>query len=145
MKSEEFLPFTDDPPVIRTDFEDDAAWKVVCNLIRRPVNDAGQEFYAYVDFVENPIFRSRSEKELLEMVPPQYGHSFLFIIDRVATKGPEYPILVMDLRVQPGRTFRVIPSEVQDVENNLSIANMDFGEFADNVDQDGVFRGFKEE
>jgi len=28
------------------------------------------------------------------------------------------------------------------VENNLSIANMDFSEFADNVDKDGIFRGF---
>jgi hypothetical protein len=29
------------------------------------------------------------------------------------------------------------------VENNLSVANMDFHEFADNVEDDGVFRGFK--
>ena len=27
-------------------------------------------------------------------------------------------------------------------ENNLSIANMDFREFAESVDPDGVFRGF---
>jgi hypothetical protein len=27
------------------------------------------------------------------------------------------------------------------VENNLSLANMDFDEFADAVDADGVFRG----
>jgi hypothetical protein len=30
------------------------------------------------------------------------------------------------------------------VENNLSIANMGFDEFADAVYKDGVFRGFKE-
>jgi hypothetical protein len=28
------------------------------------------------------------------------------------------------------------------VENNLSIANMDFQDFVDYVDLDGVFRGF---
>jgi hypothetical protein len=28
------------------------------------------------------------------------------------------------------------------IENNLSTANMDFAEFADEVDDDGVFRGF---
>ena len=28
------------------------------------------------------------------------------------------------------------------VENNLSISNMDFYEFADNADADGIFRGF---
>jgi hypothetical protein len=29
------------------------------------------------------------------------------------------------------------------VGNNLSLANMDFHEFADNADPDGVFRGFR--
>ena len=144
MKSEELLPLTKDTPVVRTDFGDDAAWNAICALIRQPVNDAGEDFYAYVDFVDSPIFRDRSEQELLGMVPPQYGHTFLFIVDRAATKGPEFPILVMDLYAEPGRTFRVIPSEIQGVENNLSIANMHFCEFADNVDQDGVFRGFIE-
>ncbi|HLF89873.1 MAG TPA: hypothetical protein VI451_13065 [Anaerolineales bacterium] len=43
-----------------------------------------------------------------------------------------------------GREFRAIPSQIQGIENNLSIANMDFEEFADSVDEDGVFRGFPE-
>jgi hypothetical protein len=38
--------------------------------------------------------------------------------------------------------FRVIPSQMWSVENNLSIANMDFFEFADAVGDDGIFRGF---
>jgi hypothetical protein len=29
-----------------------------------------------------------------------------------------------------------------EIENNLSLANMDFEEFAEAVDPDGVFRGF---
>lgn len=37
--------------------------------------------------------------------------------------------------------FRVILSEIQRIENNLSIANVDFEEFAGSVDQDGGFRG----
>jgi hypothetical protein len=90
------------------------------------------------------IFRNRTEKELLAMVPPEYPHSFLFIVDRTAIEEPEFPVLVMDLFDEPGRTFRVIPHQIQGVQNNLSIANMDFYEFADNVDQDGVFRGFRE-
>jgi hypothetical protein len=48
----------------------------------------------------------------------------------------------MDLCNRRGRTFRAIPSQIQGIENNLSIANMDFYEFADWVDEDGVFRGF---
>ncbi|GAB4214988.1 MAG: hypothetical protein OHK0012_14070 [Synechococcales cyanobacterium] len=56
--------------------------------------------------------------------------------------NPEQPILVVDLIHEPGRTFRVIPGEIWAVENNLSIANMDFHDFANSVDPDGVFRGF---
>ena len=62
--------------------------------------------------------------------------------DRITLAQPNYPILVVDLYDQPGQTFRVIPAEMWGVENNLSIANMDFEEFADAVDQDGIFRGF---
>ncbi|HEU5457639.1 MAG TPA: hypothetical protein VFU68_03390 [Terracidiphilus sp.] len=142
MESEELFPFTGNTPVVRTCFDDDGAWNAVCNSIRQPVSNGGQNFFAYVEFVENPFFRNRTEKELLALVPPAYPHSFLFVVDRTAIEGPEFPVLVMDLFDEPGRTFRVIPSQIQGVQNNLSIANMDFYEFADNVDQDGVFRGF---
>jgi hypothetical protein len=39
--------------------------------------------------------------------------------------------------------FRALPSQIQSIQNNLSIGNMDFEEFANNIDPDGVFRGFK--
>ncbi|HET7601047.1 MAG TPA: hypothetical protein VFK09_12185 [Gemmatimonadales bacterium] len=51
---------------------------------------------------------------------------------------------MVDLYAEPGRTFRVVPRETWAVENNLSIANMDFAEFADRADPDGIFRGFPE-
>jgi hypothetical protein len=143
MAPKELLPFTKDTPVIRTDFEDDAAWKAICDLIRQPWREAGQDFYACVDFIDSPIFRNRTEQELLTMAPPDYWHSFLFVVDKTSRESAETPILVLDLRAEPGRAFRAIPSEVPGIENNLSIANMDFYEFADNVDHDGVFRGFK--
>ena len=47
-----------------------------------------------------------------------------------------------ELGEQVGRTFRSIPSEVEPIVANLSLANMDFAEFADNTDPDGIFRGF---
>jgi hypothetical protein len=48
----------------------------------------------------------------------------------------------VDLYESSGQEFRAVPSRVQSIENNLSIANMDFEEFAEAVDRDGVFRGF---
>ena len=69
---------------------------------------------------------------------------FVFIVDRTTFTNPEQPVLVVDLCNELGRTFRIIPSEMWGVENNLSLSNMDFFEFADNVDADGVFRGFSQ-
>jgi hypothetical protein len=55
---------------------------------------------------------------------------------------PEHPVLVLDLFDLSSQAFRALPSAVQSIENNLSISNMDFEEFAGAVDEDGVFRGF---
>jgi len=55
----------------------------------------------------------------------------------------EHPVLVLDSFNPEVKTFRVIPSEAWGVENNLSLANMDYSEFADAADPNGVFRGFK--
>jgi hypothetical protein len=43
---------------------------------------------------------------------------------------------------EPGREFRAVPRAVQAIENNVSLANMDFDDFANAVDDDGIFRGF---
>lgn len=40
-------------------------------------------------------------------------------------------MLVIDLGEERGRSFRAIPSALQSVENNLSIANLDFVDFAE--------------
>ena len=138
----EMLPKTENSPVIRTDFDDEEAWKTVCELIRQPVPDGfGDAFVAYVTFVDNPVFRDLVQQELLERVPADYGPGFLMVVDKAALKGPEFPILIVDLYDERGRSFRAIPSQIQSIENNLSIANMDFAEFADYIDGDGVFRG----
>ena len=54
-------------------------------------------------------------------------------------------ILFLDLNEfggEIGRTFRAIPREIEPITANLSLANMDFSDFADNADADGIFRGF---
>lgn len=56
-------------------------------------------------------------------------------------------ILFVDLNEyneQVGRTFRAVPQEVEPITANLAIANMDFFEFADSADSDGVFRGLED-
>jgi hypothetical protein len=67
----------------------------------------------------------------------------MFVVDAMAIEHPEQAFLVIDLHEEPGRTFRAIPPIAWAVENNLSIGNMDFWEFVEATDKDGIFRGFK--
>lgn len=132
------IPETTDALVLRTDFSDAAAWKSVCAAIRNPVT----QFLATVEFVSDPAFDGIPEDQLPSLIAEASNRTFMFVVDRTTLSQPEHPILVMDLYTEPGRTFRVIPSEMWSIENNLSIANMDFDEFAESADEDGVFRGF---
>ncbi|HUR95172.1 MAG TPA: hypothetical protein VMY76_11345 [Gemmatimonadales bacterium] len=127
-----------DAPVIRTDFSDQAAWQQLREEIGRPVDG----FFAYVEFVDDPEYRGLDPAGLLALFPPGHHQGFAFIADGMTMTRPDHPLLVVDLRHAPGREFRAVPSAVQSIENNLSIANMDFEEFAGAVGDDGVFRGF---
>jgi hypothetical protein len=49
----------------------------------------------------------------------------------------------VDLLDEDRRPFRCIPAELWAVENNLNIANMDWEDFADEVDASGVYRGLR--
>jgi hypothetical protein len=127
-------------PVIRTDFTDEAAWK----KIKRDVaatNPMG--FFANVRFVDEKQYSGLTGQELLQNFPSPNEYGCIFVADAIAMSTMEHHLLVLDPSNPTGKTFRVIPSEVWGVENNLSLANMDYSEFADSSDSDGVFRGFK--
>ena len=132
------IPNTEKTLVLRTDFSDDNAWKLICAAIQKPVGI----FRANVDFLSDPAFNGLTSEQLLSLVPQHSDNGFIFIVDRETLIHPDHPVLVMDLLSEPGRTFRVIPSEMWGIENNLPIGNMDFEEFADSTDPDGIFRGF---
>jgi hypothetical protein len=132
-------PDTDNPVLLRTDFSDEAAWVSLCKAAKAP---SDEEFKANIDCVSDQSFDRLSVEQVLALAQRVSSHSFTFIADRLTVTDPERPILVVDLVHEPGRTFRVIPSQMWAVENNLSLANMDYSEFADNVDPGGVFRGF---
>lgn len=135
------LPATGSALVVRTDFSDEAAWAVIREEIEDPV--AG--FRASFSFLSDPAFDGMTAGELTSLGQRGPYRTYFFMVDRITVENPEHPILVVDLVDEPGRTFRVIPREIQSVENNLSISNMDFAEFADSVDAVGVFRGFPAE
>lgn len=133
-------PETENPVLLRTDFSDDAAWASLSRAAQAPSEEG---FQANVAGVSDRSFDGLTVEQLVHVARNGASrHPFAFIADRLTLTDPERPVLVVDLSDAPSRTFRVIPSQMWAVENNLSLGNMESSDFADNVDHDGVFRGF---
>ncbi|MGF0311782.1 DUF6924 domain-containing protein [Rhodococcus sp. IEGM1428] len=134
--------------LIRTDFSDDSAWREIALAAMAPVDQGNDmEFEAVLTCIDNNDHDGWSVEQLLQALgdsPPYY----VFVVDTDTVQNPEHPIAVVDTGADDperhGKTFRTVPSEMWSIENNLSIANMDFDDFADSADKDGVFRGFPE-
>ncbi|MGW4241305.1 DUF6924 domain-containing protein [Nocardia sp. NPDC004722] len=135
-------------PVVRTDFSDQAAWQQVKAGIGWVTPD---EFEADVTFVDDRTFAGVPVSEILQHMPDGSGHSLLLIVDETTIQSSEHPVLVVDLGSPAapdldwpgrpaGRSFRALPHTIQEIENNLSISNMDWEDFAEAVDDDGVLR-----
>ena len=134
------LPATENALLIRTGFSDESAWRRLVKTVRKPVDP----FMFNMEVVDDKDYSGATLEQLMEALPQDYPHSFIVVADKAATSQPDYPLLVVDLIEQRGRQFRAVAVEVAAIDNNLSIANMGFEEFAGLVDEGGVFRGLPE-
>jgi hypothetical protein len=126
--------------VLRTDFSSDSTWAELRSAIAAPQG----EFRAMVTFVDDRRYERLTIETLLQMTRTDPNRTFIFVADSEAMARSDHAILVVDLRGDPGRTFRVVPPAMWSVQNNLYLANMDWEEFAESAGADGVFRGFPE-
>jgi hypothetical protein len=137
------LPDTPHALVMRADRSSDAIWQWLHEEIERPTEEG---FWANVEFVEEPGLEGLDERGIVAAIPHDYpssGPPVVFVVDAIAISSPDHPLLVVDLHeTNPSGPFRAVPGAVQSIENNLSIANMFFHEFASAVGADGIFRGF---
>lgn len=139
------LPLTDDTTLIRTDFSDNAAWQALHTAIVTPNEDG---FLANVHIVDDPAYRDVTTEQLVSLAPA--GADLMIVADRTALTSPEMPLLAVlrneadsdDQAEQDHEELRVVAKELWSIENNISIGNMDWEEFVDASDGDGVFRGF---
>jgi hypothetical protein len=130
------LPSTSQALIVRTHYSDQAAWEAVWAMIIAP----SDEFYADLEVVDDAVYAKATVEALVGIAPGH--HTYLFVADHFTMSHPEHPVLCVDLLYEPGRSFRALPSEVAPIDNNLSIANMDFEDWSETVDADGIFRGF---
>ena len=129
--------------LVRTDYSDDEAWHAALSAATAVyVMDDFERIGALLLPVESSDLAGLTPEELVALSREDYL-SQIAVADAQTMR--DQTILFVDfneLNEQVGRTFRLIPSEVEPIVANLSLANMDFAEFADSTDRDGIFRGF---
>jgi len=137
------IPETKQTALVRTDFSDDAAWKKVCKEATKEINGCA----AYLDFIDDKAFLGLDPKKIKSAIPKDYNHLLIFFADQKTFSEVNKTLLCIELGPESKyRSFRVAMKAMWEVENNLSIANMDFEDFVDPeqkaLDIDGVFHGF---
>jgi len=121
------------PLLIRTDFSDNDAWEILKQKILSPDN----EYDAVVTFIDEKKFENLLLSQLLHFDSEQ---DFIFIADSISISG-ESLVLCISLAENYGKNFRIVPSQILSVSNNLFIVNAEFNEYAESVDFNGVYRG----
>ncbi|MFJ2931178.1 DUF6924 domain-containing protein [Streptomyces sp. NPDC087219] len=137
------LPQPDDLTslVLRTDFHDEEAW----DAVRAALDAAGD--YPHATYVSE---LRHADVEVPALLAEEAAADedeqivYVFLADAATMQDPGHPLLAVDLSDEPGRTIRVPARWFPDISANLSIANMDFAEFADAADGSGTFHGFDE-
>ncbi|WP_328559281.1 DUF6924 domain-containing protein [Streptomyces coelicoflavus] len=133
------LPCTLEALVVRTDFSTDGAWDAVREALCSPSEDG---FLPNVALINDRQYGGLAPDQVLDLVPAEYQHPLVVLADSVTVASAEWPLLVADVRAERRGWVRVAAAALWSIENNLAGANMDFDEFANAVDDDGVFRGF---
>ena len=133
------LPSTEASLLVRTDFTDGAAWEET-KAAGLAENEEG--FRAYVHVVDDATLTDATWQDLRNAtLALDHRASVLFVADHAALAG-DHPIQVVDLSHDSRPPFRCVARELWAVDNNLNISNMDWEDFADNVESDGIYRGF---
>lgn len=115
--------------VVRTDFSDDEAWNAIIAAIGAPTREG---FIACVETCDDREFADLPAARLIEHLPNGTNsrrHRVLFVVDARTVQDAEHPLIVVDAMEEPGREFRLIPSAVQVVADNMNIRNTWFRDF----------------
>ena len=151
-----FTSQPDDPWLVRTHFAEDTKWAELVRVASAPMEMLGDEFFANFNAVDDAKFNGLSSLAVVNALPDDYPQYFVLVADALS-HGDNPTVLVVNFLPQSDESydtrprdrteqhiesFRAAPNTLQSITNNLSISNMDFSDFAESVDDDGVFRGF---
>ncbi len=132
------FPNTKNTLLVRTDFSNDAKWKELCDSI---LNSYPAQFKAICPFFLNDSSYEKLDLGLLKsLIPEDWNHSFLFIVDEKTMSHTSHPILCVNM-FKSGAIFRLTPKAMLDVDSNLSTVNVDFEDFMRDTDAEGIYHG----
>ncbi len=145
--------------MIRTFADRSELWSSLKDRIAAPVGSFG--FRANVKFVDDPRFHGLSGIDLVHALPPDYPSGFVFVANGETSDANEDIITLVyfypnstnpaDYERPPSavpaadlQSVRHMPHVVQELENNLSIANIDMVDVQNGVPADGIYRGVEQ-
>ena len=133
------LPNSDIYLLVRTWFGDDAGWDDLCTVVTEETDEG---FVAAPQIVDDPTFNGFTPEQLEAAHPHRDdGWDVLYIADELAISQPEHPILLLRVGNATDQPFRCRGDRLYEVDANLSLANLDWDDFRDQVDASGVYGG----
>ena len=148
-----------DKLVVRTHFGDDKAWQAVLALAAESwgdEDDAEDEGFESTTYpVDDPTLAGVAVDALRDTLASIDEYlSVVFVADEETMRHPQHPLLAVNLDDEPnfldeegsafGRQFRIVPRQASGVHVNLTLANMDYTDWAQTAKEtpDGVFVDF---
>ncbi|MGO4458098.1 hypothetical protein AB4039_12445 [Streptomyces sp. M-16] len=127
--------------LVRTDFAHPRAWQELCETVQAPSTDG---FLADTATIDDTAYRGLPPEQILQRLPTRPQDRLLAVADTTTCATAGRPVLVIDLLrpLRPLRSLRVLATELWSIDNNLTLGNMDYHEFLNAADENGIFRGF---
>jgi hypothetical protein len=133
------LPDSEIYLLVRTYFGDDASW----DALRGEIEEGSEEgFFANVEYVDDRQFEGFSV-EALEAAHPHRadGWDVMYVADERGIREPAHPLLLVRVGSAEDLPFRCRADLLYEVDANLSLANLDWEDFRDQVGASGVYGG----
>lgn len=122
--------------LVRTSFGQDQAWHEIVERVLHP-----QHFVPGIQPVNGEAFAGAEIRDILPLLPDRCA--VVFVADEESMLDPRRPLLAVSNRSDSDPPLRVTASAACEMENNLSVVNLDWEDFYAGARRSGgVFDGF---
>ncbi|MBD0737262.1 hypothetical protein BGM09_28875 [Streptomyces sp. CBMA29] len=147
--------------VIRTDFSNEGAWQAIVTALAQPWG-YNSELESRTHIIDEPDWAGAASEAVIDALEGVDEVPVIFIADAVTMTSPHQALLAIDRSPEEDfldpiydreiidspspRELRSTPAGVHAIHANLTLANMDFSDYAEAAAEDptGVFHDFKD-